>query len=434
MFRFSLKNYRAVHSAEIKIDGITVLAGINGSGKSTISRWLYYLVNAAHEFEKFQKSYFIDSIVEEVEKMQRLFRTSTKYSTYLSIRRQLYQQVDIEDTDCTLLHNVYQSFIRKAAEDLSEYAAEQDLTGRIATFLLNEPPSEMTESDQVIDAFVRECNDAYAQGFTAYSQATESYKRKDLDQVIKSGFSNGESLPDSAQLFEDKMPLLNHTVFIPSLLLSRAIYIDSPMAVFGSEYNESGGIWERFNSLMYTENPEKSETNFNHFKALIQSVVGGSFKEEDDELGFEKELHFVSKEQGIDINISEAATGIKSFAYLSRLIENGWLGKETLLLIDEPEAHLHPQWIVEFARLLVLIYKELNVKIVIASHNPDMVSAIQAIADKEGVIDNTVFYLAEKDAESARYEFVEKGSDISDIFTSFNIALSRITVYGNQVG
>ena len=29
------------------------------------------------------------------------------------------------------------------------------------------------------------------------------------------------------------------------------------------------------------------------------------------------------------------------------------------MIIDEPEAHLHPQWIVEYARLIVLLHKKL---------------------------------------------------------------------------
>ena len=61
------------------------------------------------------------------------------------------------------------------------------------------------------------------------------------------------------------------------------------------------------------------------------------------------ELHY-HRTDGLDITLASTATGIKSFAYLQRLLENGYLNEESLLLIDEPEAHLHPQWIVEFAR------------------------------------------------------------------------------------
>ena len=44
-YKYSMFDYHAIAETEITIDGITVLAGDNGCGKSTLSRWLYYLVN-----------------------------------------------------------------------------------------------------------------------------------------------------------------------------------------------------------------------------------------------------------------------------------------------------------------------------------------------------------------------------------------------------
>jgi len=48
---YSLHDYHAVKRAVIAIDGITVLSGENGCGKSTLSKWLYYLVNGAEHFD-----------------------------------------------------------------------------------------------------------------------------------------------------------------------------------------------------------------------------------------------------------------------------------------------------------------------------------------------------------------------------------------------
>lgn len=40
-YRLYLKNFRAIEEADITLDGITVVAGINACGKSTISRLFY---------------------------------------------------------------------------------------------------------------------------------------------------------------------------------------------------------------------------------------------------------------------------------------------------------------------------------------------------------------------------------------------------------
>ena len=46
-----INHFRAVESAEIKLDGISVLSGINGSGKSTIANQTYNLLSSAIRYE-----------------------------------------------------------------------------------------------------------------------------------------------------------------------------------------------------------------------------------------------------------------------------------------------------------------------------------------------------------------------------------------------
>lgn len=433
MFTFKINNYRAVKDAAIRIDGITVLAGINGSGKSTLSRWLYYIVNAAHNFEIFQRQYFIDSLVQEIEKVQRVFRPTPKSGNYQSVKTQIRRMNAGEELDWELLKDLYNNFLEKAEQDLRQYAEERPLGGRLSAYLLGQESSEEMDAASIIETYLLWCREAYERGLNKYLQRVESYRLDDLERVITSEYSDGERIPASISLMEGDTPLLESETFTPPLMLNRAIYIDSPMAVSGRIYSHGKDIWEDFHHYLYKENPQRKNTSSERLHIQIQSIIGGDIQLTDDKLEMEKELHYVSREQGIDININDAATGVKTFAYMSQLLRNGWLDKNTLLLIDEPEAHLHPQWIVEFARLLVRIHKELGVKIVLASHNPDMVAAIQSIARKEEVIDNTIFYLAEKNETDSRYAFVDKGDEIGDIFTSFNIALSRIEMYGTSV-
>ena len=61
----------------------------------------------------------------------------------------------------------------------------------------------------------------------------------------------------------------------------------------------------------------------------------------------------------------------------------------------------------------------------VASHDPDMVAAINAMAEAEGLSDVTNFYQASKELDT----YANAGNDISAIFQSFNIALDRIDEY-----
>ena len=45
------EKFRAIGHAAIQISGITVVAGENSSGKSTISKLLYYLFNTSYNYE-----------------------------------------------------------------------------------------------------------------------------------------------------------------------------------------------------------------------------------------------------------------------------------------------------------------------------------------------------------------------------------------------
>lgn len=97
-----------------------------------------------------------------------------------------------------------------------------------------------------------------------------------------------------------------------------------------------------------------------------------------------------------EFDLTECATGIKSVALLQLLLKNRFLDENTLLIIDEPEAHLHPQWIIEYARVLVLLHKKLKVKFFITSHSTDMVSAIKYISEKSELVKMYLFMLQMK--------------------------------------
>jgi predicted ATPase len=136
------------------------------------------------------------------------------------------------------------------------------------------------------------------------------------------------------------------------------------------------------------------------------------------------------RNDGQIFNLLDVATGIKSFSILQLLLKNGSIKEKTLMIIDEPESHLHPQWIIEYARIVVLLNKHLGVKFFLATHNPDMVSAIRYISEKEGTLEKVNFYLAEQSDEKFKYNYKSLYTDIEPIFASFNIALERINQYG----
>lgn len=238
-----------------------------------------------------------------------------------------------------------------------------------------------------------------------------------------------EMVPFKIALQEEGVNIISDGRIGALFNLDKAIYIDTPMA-FGLDDFLKNVFWQRLRKLMLEENgcPEKQNIRLLY---RVSEILNGKINVSDSLLG-NKEMYYERKDGKLLLPLDKIATGMKSFAYLFQLIKNGHLDDKTVLMIDEPEVHLHPQWIVVFARLLILIRKSLGVKIVLASHNPDFVAAIKAIAKKEEILAETNFYLAQSvDDDGFKYAFKPLGCDIEPIFNSFNIALERIQQYGD---
>lgn len=145
----------------------------------------------------------------------------------------------------------------------------------------------------------------------------------------------------------------------------------------------------------------------------IAEIIKGNFKQNvTGDFYFQRE----SKE----IQLLNTATGIKYFGILQTLSKNNHLHKNQILILDEPEVHLHPKWQLELAKVIAYLYEQ-GVKIVVNSHSPYMIEALQRFTKKG---ENVNFYLADNskiekvnDSNSETLEEIfKKLSEPFDIF------------------
>ena len=127
------------------------------------------------------------------------------------------------------------------------------------------------------------------------------------------------------------------------------------------------------------------------------------------------------------IPISECAEGIKSVSPLAFLERAGLLTAGTLLVIDEPETHQHPQWIVMYAKMLMWLLQNRKMRILLATHSAYLVRALQTAANDMDCLGELNYYLAEP--SDAGNVFKPQGSDIGGIFKIFNVALRETAFY-----
>lgn len=432
-------DYHAISQAEISLDGVTVLAGDNGCGKSTLSRWLYYLVNTSSRYEELlfgELKEQLDgllrqgrSIVREISRFGRDFNASDFIELGASLQRVSYS----DENAVQKVMQVFMDSIHLLGIGLMEYLSDTRSEYRIQRMnrYLSLNIERQEDFHTAINGYITEKLNEAESFVSEYHRNVEERTLERYFDLIHVTYQVQDKEPERIQLAEDGVKLLRKNGLGNLLALDRAIYVDTPMALsFGSARSDSV-FWHDLRRMMKSS-PVSLDQPSLKLLIRVRKLLGGEIRLQDS-IYQDKELHYVRKGDNLNIRLEDTATGMKTFAYIQKLIENGYLNERTLLLIDEPEAHLHPKWIFEFAHLLVLLNKELGVKVMVASHNPDMVAAIQKVSQVEGLIERTHFYQAYPQAEGFQYTYKDLGSSITEIFRSFNIATSRIQDYGESV-
>ena len=131
-----------------------------------------------------------------------------------------------------------------------------------------------------------------------------------------------------------------------------------------------------------------------------------------------QEYYAKRKETSGLIKIPNLSTGIKSFLIIRRLIENGSLKEKDVLILDEPEIHLHPEWQLIYAELIVLIQKVFDLTVFITSHSPYFIEAIEIFTKKHNTQTTTNFYLTNKENKDITIDKVETTEKIFQLLAS----------------
>ena len=416
------------------IDGITVLAGENGSGKSTLARWLYYVLNVATDFETYlveDYAYRIREVLRIVSRIGREMGLKSGGGDFVELRDLSFDESRLEKVG-----EGAHAYVDKIVSALSHFFSSDEVAEvrkqRVLSYLATN--SGEHEEARVLDSFAKSCHARIDWIGQEFHEEVRERRMDKFYQLVRKHLGEEDEAPQNMNLLEDGVELLCEGRMGTFLNVDRAIYVDTPTVVGGTDLGNV--FWEKLREMMMKPVNGKefdgSGDGVRFLKMMLGRILRGKVEIRKEDF-FENSELFYEREDGLSVELGKVATGMKSFAYLLQLVSNGYLDQRTILLIDEPEAHLHPQWIVEFAKVLVFLNIKLGVKIMVASHNPDMVAAIQAIAKRHNVADKVHFYLTERDEDDEfRYVFHDLGDSVEPIFESFNIALSRIQQYGDS--
>jgi len=437
--KLSVKDFRAIKRADIKLNGITVVSGVNGCGKSTLSKFVYHMFKFANEYDDIVLEHLrvslydifrFLSIIERESLIQGI--NSHTFLDYKNNRDYLISDYLVEKREELILHIelAVSKFTDKYTENQSD---DRSAVTRLINVLQN--TLNVSRSSTMIDDFDVLINQLYIQINKLFYDALEGVSVRPKSLILDEFDSVFYDFvtPDKFNISEYGVPIISSTSNTIQIAHSvqNIAYIDTPM-LLGLKLSDVVKHWDDLNGFLKYKNHKKIQFGNLGINNIIQNEIVGGETDFEEETGLVSLDNFLFKRNdGSVFNLLECATGVKSFSILQLLLKNGFLTKNTLLIIDEPEAHLHPQWIVEYARMIVLLNKEVGVKFFIASHSPDMVSAIKYISEKEQTTQNLEYYLAEQTEDNPYlFNYKSLGTNIDPIFESFNIALDRINQYG----
>jgi predicted ATPase len=170
---------------------------------------------------------------------------------------------------------------------------------------------------------------------------------------------------------EDINDLKDCTIFMETPIVWSFIQSRKQIALVESQYDIKLSFPTLMKDLIFKLEVKYKNSGIDIFDTIV-NIIDGYFKQ--DKKG---DFYFYKDTQQIELE--NTAMGIKQFGILQVLSKNGYLNSNTLLILDEPEVHLHPKWQLEMAKIIVELVKN-GVKIVVNSHSPYMIEALERYA------------------------------------------------------
>ena len=415
------EKFRAIKKADIWLDGITVVSGINGCGKSTISKLLYQTYKYSIQYNRLITIEVNERLRPYYDVLNQLYsiilinkRQGPPYGT----RRWRYLN-NLSKSDDYLqevkeLCHVFFEEERRASSERNESLMTERTWKIIWSSLDNEGDTDLASNFDRLHAQM-----------TAIIKEAQELSLERPCSILKNKIASSlrNELPPTIEVSEYGDPFIGlkaKSVALPHYI-QRVIYLDTPM-MFGIDAYNCPENWEELNT--YLKEPLSGNYSGIIRDTIQKEILHGEAVYDEDSI--DDDITF-KREDGEAFSLFDCATGVKSFSILQLLCKNGYLKKDTLLIVDEPEAHLHPQWIVEYARLILLLHKEIGVKVFIASHSTDMVGALKEIAPVLGVTDLD-FYVAEESVDFT-YKYRYLADDVDPIFASFNKSYEKLDYF-----
>lgn len=476
-----LKNIGIVKDSTISVKGLTVITGKNNSGKTTVGKALYSLLDAVSDLDakaKTDRAQYVFGRLNDVRsslEIFRFFRSAYDFegkdkerhplSKYPMLQMLLMREIGYDvasDEAESFAHKLESELYSLNIDELSEDATIKNYVRRFST---------KRKGDNAVAEIICEQREKalaiLSELFTTLNKDPHliDYTRESINQTLRSEFAN-QIQPVSVDVASSKIEIFNDgilcfcvaiknnkvisdgtPVFINSpykkaYLIDNPFLWDDPMIIRRYMRNpvdadadsllNPNNILSHCNKVRYAIRHKRQPSileqtvlndSLEKVKQKIDSVLPGTFEFSSDGDYY---VH-----NGAKLKLVNLATGSKMFSVIKLLLEKGEIDKSTMLILDEPEAHLHPEWQNRFAEIIVLLVKELKVNILLTTHSSNFVLALDAFMRKYEIEDVTNFYQTEA-LECGMVEYKCVNDNINAIYQDFLEYMSQVKMLRNN--
>jgi len=386
-----VENIGKITSADVTIDGITVIAGVNDTGKSTIGKALFCIFNTFYKLDETIDQERINSILFLLRNYDKSILTNHSASSkaYVLAEKAISNKKQYIENKNLLKEEYNQIFSEnKNKENDDVYEGIQKILS-------------VSEKELTITFFTRYLN-------TEFGNQVNNIFSDSKGKIILTI----QNIPIVADIVGNEVTKISQSI----QLSKQAIYIDDPFVldemqnVFRSRIYSGVDHRTALITNILREHTANNAINEIITEKTLQGIYNKINVACSGEINRQADSSYVYKiaDNGKSLNICNISTGMKTFAILKTLLENGSLEEKGTLILDEPEIHLHPEWQLLFAEIIVLIQKDFNMHILINTHSPYFLEAIETYSKKYGVKERCRYYLAKSTENGAVIEEVTK--------------------------
>ncbi|GFI10174.1 MAG: ATP-binding protein [Lachnospiraceae bacterium] len=419
--RLKIDNFAKVKHADIVIDGITVIAGENNTGKSTVGKVLYSTFNSLYQ---------IDSKIEERRREElRIIcgeyvgnvvaysidsnKDAIAFPHFLGGRRQsIVGKVSNEMSDFLIEIDrarfnkaLYREVVQKVCEKYKIQLSENDIGELIENSYERIASRKMNDDHKVAKELIeRFFNLLFDEQIQCLKEPEENAKVcltiKDKDLEI--WFQENQCMDWKAEYY------ILHEAF----LIDDPFVLDNLTDPFPSYFIQSlhgqlsGRLTETKDDIMTgIFDAVRAKESLKEIYDVLERVTKGQILNQNGQWGLK------SEQFNEPVHFENLSAGLKSFVLLKMLLEKGILKEKDILILDEPEIHLHPEWQLVYAELIVLLQKKFDLSIVVTTHSRDFLEAVELYSKKYGLFSKCRFYLSGIDQGLAVFEDVTDSLD-----------------------